>query len=101
MDDDPHRQPFAVDQGVDLASLNHLAGVVTRLGADRSDTRRPRVDKFDSAPPSTSLFAITASLSPANHAIRGDTADFWVKRFVGQPPERPPLPRIKRVLLAL
>src|SRR5262249_61494991 len=47
--------------------------------ADRSDTRRPRVDKFDGAPPSTSLFAITASLSPANHAIRGDTADFWVK----------------------
>ena len=31
MDDDPHRQPFAVDQGVDLASLNLLAGVVTHL----------------------------------------------------------------------
>src|SRR5262249_61658835 len=50
--------------------------------ADRSDPRRPRVDKFDGAPPSTSLFAITASLSPANHAIRGDTADFWVKLSV-------------------
>jgi len=31
MDNDPHRQPFAVDQGVDLATLHPLAGVVTHL----------------------------------------------------------------------
>jgi hypothetical protein len=31
MDDDPHRQPFAVDQGVDFAALDLLAGVVTDL----------------------------------------------------------------------
>jgi len=30
VDDDPHRQPFGVDQGVDLAALHLLAGVVTR-----------------------------------------------------------------------
>src|ERR1700757_5509520 len=29
VDDDPHRQPFAVDQGVDFATLYLLAGVVT------------------------------------------------------------------------
>src|SRR5271165_505897 len=28
---DPHRQPFAVDQGVDFAALHLLAGVVTHL----------------------------------------------------------------------
>jgi hypothetical protein len=31
MDDDQHRQPFAVDQGVDFAVLDLLAGVVTDL----------------------------------------------------------------------
>ena len=31
MDDDPHRQPLAVDQGVDFAALHLLAGVVTHL----------------------------------------------------------------------
>jgi hypothetical protein len=31
VDEDPHRQPFAVDQGVDLADLDLLAGVVTHL----------------------------------------------------------------------
>jgi hypothetical protein len=31
VDNDPHRQPFAVDPGVDLAALHLLAGVVTRL----------------------------------------------------------------------
>jgi hypothetical protein len=31
VDDDPHRQPFAVDQGVDLAALHLLAGVVAQL----------------------------------------------------------------------
>jgi hypothetical protein len=31
MDDDPHRQPFAVDQGVDFAALDMLAGVATDL----------------------------------------------------------------------
>src|SRR5215471_8441854 len=31
VDDDPHWQPFAVDQGVDLAALHLLAGVVTHL----------------------------------------------------------------------
>jgi len=29
--DDPHRQPFAVDQGVDLAALDLLAGVIAHL----------------------------------------------------------------------
>jgi hypothetical protein len=29
MDDDPHRQPFAIDQGVDFAALDLFAGVVT------------------------------------------------------------------------
>jgi hypothetical protein len=29
VDDDPHRQPFGVDQDVDLAALHLLAGVVT------------------------------------------------------------------------
>jgi hypothetical protein len=29
VDDDPHRQPFAVDQGVDFAALDLLASVVT------------------------------------------------------------------------
>jgi class 3 adenylate cyclase len=32
VDDDPHRQPFAIDQGVDPAALHLLAGVVTHLG---------------------------------------------------------------------
>jgi hypothetical protein len=32
MDDDPHRQPFAVDQDVGFAILHLLAGVVTHLG---------------------------------------------------------------------
>ena len=31
MDDDPHRQPFAVDQGVDFAAIHLLAGVVAHL----------------------------------------------------------------------
>src|SRR5215470_13983896 len=31
VDDDPHWQPFAVDQGVDLAALHLLAGVVAHL----------------------------------------------------------------------
>jgi hypothetical protein len=31
MNDDPHRQPFAVDQGVDLAALHLLPGVVTHV----------------------------------------------------------------------
>ena len=31
VDHDPHRQPFAVDQGADLAALHMLAGVVTHL----------------------------------------------------------------------
>src|SRR5262249_61964392 len=31
MDDDPHRQPFAVDQGMDFAAFHLLAGVVTHL----------------------------------------------------------------------
>ena len=31
VDHDPHRQPFAVDEGVDLAALHLLAGVVTHL----------------------------------------------------------------------
>ena len=31
VDNDPHRQPLAVDQGVDLAALYLLAGVVTHL----------------------------------------------------------------------
>src|SRR5215471_16172858 len=31
MDDDPHRQPFAVDQGVDFSALHLLAGVITHL----------------------------------------------------------------------
>jgi hypothetical protein len=29
VDNDPHRQPFAIDQVVDLAALHLLAGVVT------------------------------------------------------------------------
>ena len=29
MDNDPHRQPFAINQDVDLAALHLLAGVVT------------------------------------------------------------------------
>src|SRR5215469_1930393 len=28
MDNDPHGQPFAVDQGVDIAALDLLAGVI-------------------------------------------------------------------------
>jgi hypothetical protein len=31
VNDDSHRQPFAVDQGVDLAALHLLAGVITHL----------------------------------------------------------------------
>jgi hypothetical protein len=31
VDDDPHRQPFAVDQGMDFAALDLLTGVVTNL----------------------------------------------------------------------
>jgi hypothetical protein len=31
MNDDPHRQPVAVDQGVDFAALDLLAGVITHL----------------------------------------------------------------------
>jgi hypothetical protein len=31
VDHDPHRQPFAVDEGVDFAALHLLAGVVTHL----------------------------------------------------------------------
>src|SRR6516164_8862448 len=31
MDNDPHRRPFAIDQGVDLATLHLLAGVITHL----------------------------------------------------------------------
>ena len=31
MNDDTHRQPFAVDQGVDFTALDLLAGVVTDL----------------------------------------------------------------------
>jgi hypothetical protein len=31
VDDDLHRQPFAVDQGVDFAALHLLAGVVTHF----------------------------------------------------------------------
>ena len=31
MDNDPHWQPFAVDQGVDLAALDLLAGVIADL----------------------------------------------------------------------
>jgi hypothetical protein len=31
MNDDPYRQPFAVDQGVDLAAFYLLATVVTHL----------------------------------------------------------------------
>jgi hypothetical protein len=31
VDDDPHRQPFAANQGVDLAALDLLAGVITHL----------------------------------------------------------------------
>jgi len=31
VDNDPHRQPFAVDQGVDFAALHLLASVVTHL----------------------------------------------------------------------
>jgi len=31
VDDDAHRQPFAVDQGVDFAALRPFAGVVTHL----------------------------------------------------------------------
>src|ERR1700730_13606160 len=30
-DENPHQQPFTVDQGVDLAALDPLAGVVTHL----------------------------------------------------------------------
>ena len=31
MNHDPHRQPFAVDQSVDFAALDPLAGVITHL----------------------------------------------------------------------
>jgi hypothetical protein len=31
VDDHPHRQPFAVNLGVDFAALHPLAGVVTHL----------------------------------------------------------------------
>jgi hypothetical protein len=31
MDDDPHRQPFTIDQGVNLTTLDFRAGVVTPL----------------------------------------------------------------------
>jgi len=31
VDNDPHRQPFAVDQGVDFAALHPLAGVVAHF----------------------------------------------------------------------
>ena len=31
MDDDPDRQPLAVDEGVDFAALHLLAGVITHL----------------------------------------------------------------------
>jgi hypothetical protein len=31
MDDDPHRQPFTVDQSVDFAALDPLVGVITHL----------------------------------------------------------------------
>jgi len=32
VDGEPHRQPFAIDRGVDIAALHLLAGVVTHLG---------------------------------------------------------------------
>jgi hypothetical protein len=31
VDDDAHRQPFTVDQSVDFAALDPLAGVITHL----------------------------------------------------------------------
>jgi hypothetical protein len=31
VDNHPHRQPFAVDQGVDFTALHLLSGVVTHL----------------------------------------------------------------------
>jgi hypothetical protein len=31
VDDDPHRQPFTIDQSVDFAVLDPLAGVITHL----------------------------------------------------------------------
>jgi hypothetical protein len=31
VDNDPHRQPFGIDQSVDFAALHVLAGVVTHL----------------------------------------------------------------------
>lgn len=37
MNDDPHRQPFAFDQGVYLAALHLLAGVVTHLVVGMGD----------------------------------------------------------------
>jgi hypothetical protein len=43
VDDDPYRQPFAVDQGMDFAALHLLAGVVTHLavGTDPFFEYRP------------------------------------------------------------
>jgi hypothetical protein len=41
VDDDPHRQPFAVNQGVDLAALDLLARVVTHLVVGTAPFRLP------------------------------------------------------------
>jgi hypothetical protein len=57
VDNDPHRQPFAINQGVDLAALHVLAGVVTRLvifaapfSADLTRRSRTAADGLASRP---------------------------------------------------
>jgi predicted nicotinamide N-methyase len=50
MDDDPHRKPFAVDQGADFAALHLVAGVVTHLnGVGIAGTSPDLLDTVDTS----------------------------------------------------
>jgi hypothetical protein len=78
VDDDPHRQSFAVDQGVDLAALDLLTRVETHL-------------VVVTAPSSTDLtdwLSRTAAEGPASRPIRSRNDICSSAQIASQPPSR-------------
>jgi hypothetical protein len=66
VDDDAHRQPFTVDQGVDFATLDLLAGVVTHLVVSTAPPFLPTAAEGLTSQPIRSRSAICSSAQIAS-----------------------------------
>ena len=76
VDHDPHRQPFAIDQGVDFAALHMLAGVVTHLVVSTAPFSADLIDWLSS----------TAAEGLASRPIRSRNAKYSSAQIASQTP---------------